>query len=71
MRFDKNGRSVPDPACPYQPGGGVLCNLDIDTPERCRKCGWNPRVSFSRKRKLRERLGLEMEVDNEPDSDPV
>ena len=71
MRFGKKGRPIPDPTCPYQPGGGVLCNLDIETPERCRKCGWNPRVSFRRKRKLHEQLGLEMEVDNEPNSDPV
>ena len=32
---------------------GVIC---ADGPERCRRCGWDPEVSATRKREYREDL---------------
>lgn len=71
MRFDKKGRAIVEPTCPYVTSGGVLCTDHREAPEHCARCGWNPIVACRRKAKWRELLGLEMEVDNEPDSDPV
>lgn len=50
----------PNEVCKYHTEhGGVLCDKKKRKPLDCERCGWNPRVSRYRARRIRERMNEE------------
>ena len=39
--------------------GGVVCNQKRRTNDDCERCGWNPRVTRRRLRRIKERMEME------------
>ena len=47
--------------CPFRPGGAVDCDTGW-----CDKCGWNPAVEEKRKKKIREKLKVDISCHTRP-----